>query len=224
MKIIQLMAYRIRASIGWWRSFCAARFAGGVPFRNTNATWGFLSQLLHWLVVFLIIVQWILARYASTQTLMAKILPLGLHKSFGITILALAALRLVWRLLNPTPSAPDDQRAWERVLARISHVALYALIIALPISGWLMSSARNFAVSWFGIFQLPALAGPDQQLFKQMDDLHRFLFTALLVIASLHVLGAFKHHYVDRNDMLRRMLPTWRAGSKASNSSVRKME
>jgi cytochrome b561 len=183
-----------------------------------------MSQLLHWLVVFLIVVQWGLAKYASTQTLTGKIGPLGLHKSIGITILGVAALRLIWRLLNPTPSAPGNQRAWERGLARISHVVLYALIFALPISGWLMSSARNFAVSWFGVFQIPPPISPDAKLFRQMDDLHQLLFTTLLFAVSLHVIGAFKHHFIDRDAVLRRMLPRWRSGTRVTRSAVEHTE
>jgi cytochrome b561 len=213
MRNFQLLARPIRAVVAAARSSYATRFSADIRLRNTTAAWGAMSLLLHWLVVFLIVVQWGLAKYAATQTLAGKIGPLGLHKSIGITILALAALRLIWRLLNPTPSAPDDQRAWERGLARISHVILYALIFALPISGWLMSSARNFAISWFGVMQVPPLVLPDPRLFKQMDHLHHFLFTTLLVVVSLHVLGAIKHHYIDRDDVLRRMLPRWLSGT-----------
>jgi cytochrome b561 len=224
MRYFQPHVRRICALVAVACSSCAARFTARISWRNTRATWGAISQLLHWLVVFLVAVQWSLAKYAATQTLTGKIGTLGLHKSIGITILALAASRLIWRLLNPTPSSPDGQKVWERGLARLSHVALYALIFALPISGWVMSSARNFAVSWFGIFQIPSLVSPDPKLFKQMEDLHQLLFTALLVAALLHVIGAFKHHYIDRDDVLRRMLPTWRSGARITTPAIKHTE
>jgi cytochrome b561 len=218
MRSLRAFATRIQAALIALSSSCAARFTTTVPFRNTSLAWGTMSQLLHWLVVFLIVVQWALAKYAATQTLAGKIGPLGLHKSIGITIFALALLRLIWRLSNTVPAESEELKAWERILARISHILLYAFIIALPITGWLMSSARNFPVSWFGEFQLPALVSPDHRLFEQMDNLHQAFFTALLAVALLHVLGALKHHFVDRNDILLRMLPVWRAGARAARA------
>jgi len=176
-------------------------------FRNTSASWGALSKILHWLVVFLIIIQWAFAKYAAAQPLSGKLAPLSLHKSFGITILALTIIRLTWRLLSRGPSTLASLRPWERPLARISHVLLYGLITVLPLTGWLMSSARNFPVSWFGVFQLPDLAPPSHLLFEEMKHLHEVLFTGLIAVALLHCLGALKHHFLDRNEVLIRMLP-----------------
>jgi cytochrome b561 len=175
--------------------------------RNTTRAWGAVSKSLHWLIVLLIINQWAIAQYAEGLSLAAKGPVLNLHKSFGMTILALAIIRLVWRLSNPVPSLEGLTRSWERVLATISHVLLYGLLFAMPISGWLMSSARNFPVSWFGRFQFPDLVAPSQALYRQMNDLHETLFAALVVVAMLHVAGALKHHVIDRNEVLRRMLP-----------------
>jgi cytochrome b561 len=86
-------------------------------------------------------------------------------------------------------------------------VLLYALIFALPLTGWMMSSARNFPVSWFKLFQLPDLVAPSQATFELMVDLHHLLFKVLVGVALLHVAGALKHHVIDRNDVLKRMLP-----------------
>src|ERR1043165_4078288 len=123
-------------------------------FRNTTRSWGFLSKTLHWLIVLLIINQWIIAERAlSLPKGPALIQALWWHKSFGITILGLAVIRLAWRLLTPVPDLTPETRAWERVLARISRVLLYSLIFAMPLSGWTMSSARSFPVSWFGWLQ-----------------------------------------------------------------------
>ena len=178
-----------------------------MPFRNTTRSWGSLSKAFHWLIVLLIINQWWIASRADELKGLAKLEALAWHKSFGMTILMLAVLRLLWRLVNPTPDLTVETRRWERVLARISHVLLYALIFAMPLTGWMMSSAKNYPVSWFKMFQFPDLVAPAEQTFHQMLDLHHLLFKVLVGVALLHVAGALKHHFIDRNDVLKRMLP-----------------
>ena len=176
--------------------------------RNSTRSWGSVSKALHWIIVLLIINQWLIAERAdSLPNGLAKLQALAWHKSFGITILMLAVVRLVWRLLNPTPELASETKPWERSLARLSHVLLYALIFAMPLTGWMMSSARNFPVSWFHLFQLPDLVAPDKHIFEMMRNLHGLLFLALVGVALLHVAGALKHHFVDKNDVLKRMLP-----------------
>jgi cytochrome b561 len=179
-----------------------------MSFRNSTRAWGSLSKALHWIIVLLIINQWVIGMRADSLPLgLAKLQALAWHKSFGITILMLAVVRLTWRWMNPVPDLSGETRRWERVLARISHVLLYGLIFALPLSGWLMSSAKNFPVSWFSLFQLPDLVAPDEQLFRQLLSLHHILFAVLVLVALLHIAGALKHHFIDRNDVLKRMLP-----------------
>jgi cytochrome b561 len=179
-----------------------------MTFRNTTRTWGALSKALHWIIVLLILNQWVVAQRAEALPLGgAKLQAIALHKSLGMTILALAIVRLVWRWLNPVPSLDGLARGWERMLAHVSHFLLYALIFAAPITGWLMSSARNFPVSWFGLFQFPDLVAPDKGLYELLRDLHGLAFAALVVVALLHVAGALKHHFIDKNEVLRRMLP-----------------
>jgi cytochrome b561 len=178
-----------------------------MPFRNTTRSWGSLSKAFHWLIVLLIINQWWIAERADELKGLANLEALGTHKSFGMTILMLAVLRLLWRLMNPTPELTSETKPWERALARISHVSLYVLIFAMPLTGWMMSSAKNYPVSWFKMFQFPDLVAPAEQTFHQMLDLHHLLFKVLVGVALLHVAGALKHHFIDRNDVLKRMLP-----------------
>jgi len=157
--------------------------------------------------VLLIINQWVIAERADELKGLAKLEALAWHKSFGMTVLMLAVLRLVWRLMNPTPDLTPETKPWERALAKISHFLLYALIFAMPLTGWMMSSAKNYPVSWFRMFQFPDLVAPAEQTFHQMHDLHHLLFNVLVAVAVLHVAGALKHHFIDKNDVLKRMLP-----------------
>jgi cytochrome b561 len=178
-----------------------------MPFRNTTHAWGSLSKAFHWLIVLLIINQWVIAERADELKGLAKLEALAWHKSFGMTVLMLAVLRLAWRLMNPTPELEAETRPWERRLAKVSHVLLYALIFAMPLTGWMMSSAKNYPVSWFKTVPVPDLVAPAEQTFHQMHDLHHLLFNVLVGVALLHVAGALKHHFIDRNDVLKRMLP-----------------
>jgi len=178
-----------------------------MPFRNTKRSWGSLSKALHWLIVLLIINQWVIAERADDLTGFQKFTALNWHKWFGMTIFMLAIVRLVWRLANPVPDLSAETRPWERVLAKISHALLYTLIFAMPLTGWIMSSARAFGVSWFNLFRFPDLVGKNDQLYHLMHDTHHLLFKVLVATALLHAAGALKHHFIDRNDVLRRMLP-----------------
>jgi cytochrome b561 len=176
--------------------------------QNTTRRWGSVSQLLHWTIVVLIIVQVTLATMAGElPNGMRKLTLLGRHKSFGITILALVVLRLLWRWVNETPGLPETLKRYERFLARFVHGALYVLLFALPLSGWLMSSARGFPVSWFGFIQLPDLVPKNKPLYHALLTTHQALAWTLGVVVILHVAAALKHHFVLKDDTLRRMLP-----------------
>jgi len=175
--------------------------------RNTTRRWGAVAQLLHWLIVALIIAQVILASLADGAPPLRRLGLLAYHKSIGITILALAVLRLAWRWINPTPQLPNTLSPSQRVLARFTHVMLYVLLFAQPLSGWMMSSARGFPVSWFHRFQLPDLVPKSKPLYEAMLTTHAVLAVLLGVVVTLHVAGALMHHFVKRDDVLRRMLP-----------------
>jgi cytochrome b561 len=176
--------------------------------RNTTQRWGAVSQLLHWLIVALLIVQVTLAEMADELPVgMKKLTLLARHKSFGITILGLALLRLAWRLYNPTPLLPGTLKPYERALARLTHVGLYVLLFAMPLSGWMMSSARGFPVSWFGLFRLPDLVPKNRALYEALLTTHGTLAVVLAAVVALHVAGALKHHFIHKDDVLRRMLP-----------------
>lgn len=174
---------------------------------NDPQRYGAVAQTLHWAIVVLLIVQFTLALLADDLPRGAEKLALiTQHKSFGITILALAILRIVWRLLNQPPALPPMPR-WQRVAAQCSHWGMYALLLVMPLTGWMYSSSADRAVTWFGLFQLPDLVGPSKPLNDLMHELHETCATALLVLIGVHVAAALKHHFWDRNGLLWRMLP-----------------
>ncbi|HVY80971.1 MAG TPA: cytochrome b [Steroidobacteraceae bacterium] len=179
-----------------------------MPIRNTNARWGAVAQTFHWVIVALVITQFALANeYNHLPLGLAKLAVIAKHKSVGLTIFGLTVLRLAWRFVNPTPVLPDTLKPYERVLARVTHFGLYALILVMPITGWIMSSARSFPVSWFGLFQLPDLVSRNRALYDAMHTTHDVLAGTLVAFAALHVLAALKHHFYLKDDTLRRMLP-----------------
>jgi cytochrome b561 len=189
-----------------------------MPLRNTPETWGTVHKTLHWLialaVVGLLCVGWYMDEMPNSPD---KIKVYALHKSFGITVLALMLVRLAWRWGNPRPALPSTMKGWERRLAGVVHGGIYAALLAMPLSGWLFNSASNFPLKWFGLFSIPALAGPDRDLKLLAEDVHWALSWVIVTLVALHVAGALKHHFVDRDDVLKRMLPGRRAAAIAAN-------
>lgn len=180
-----------------------------MPIRNTLNRWGSVAQLLHWAIVVLIVTQFVLAYISESLPLgMAKLAMLARHKSWGITILGLAVIRLVWRLSHrESPPLPNALKPWERVAAHVTHYGLYILLFAMPLTGWAMSSARKYPVSWFNLVQLPDFVAPNRPLYDTLHTVHMYLSWALIAIAVLHIGAALKHHFVLKDDVLKRMLP-----------------
>jgi cytochrome b561 len=180
-----------------------------MPARNTAVRYGFVAQGLHWVIAGLLIIQVTLGKIADELPLgLDKLALMARHKSVGITILALAVIRLAWRLFDRPPPPPPMPR-WQHIASRLTHGAFYVLLFALPISGWLMSSASNYPVSWFGLAQLPDFVAPDEGLEHLLEEIHETLVKVLVVLAILHVVAALKHQFIDRDGLLIRMLP-WR--------------
>jgi cytochrome b561 len=176
--------------------------------KNSNERYGLVAQLLHWSIVILIITQVVLASQAEGATsLLEKAKILTTHKSTGMTIFILAILRLLWRLTNPMPAPVAGTKSWQERLASIMHWTLYVLIFLTPLAGWTMSSARNFSVSYFGLFTWPNLVAPDQALYETLKKTHFVLAATMISLAWLHAFAALKHHFFDKDNALRRMLP-----------------
>src|SRR5580765_8750491 len=126
--------------------------------KNTANEWGSVSKTLHWLIVILIIVMgWLGLTMVDLPNSPHKISTYALHKSIGITILALVVLRLAWRLYAGAPTEIPGTPRWQHTLATLMHGALYALLLVTPITGWIVNSASGFPLQWFGMINLPAL-------------------------------------------------------------------
>jgi cytochrome b561 len=184
------------------------RYSRAMQLKNSLTRYGAIAQLFHWTIVVLIVTQFVLAKRADDLPRgVAKLAVLAQHKSVGITILTLATLRLGWRLFNPVPPLPVNTPRWQTWAAHSSHFLLYALLLIIPVLGWFMSSARNFPVSWFGWVTLPDFIEPSTAAFNFFHAAHTSLARVLAIIALLHIGAALKHHFIDRDNVLRRMLP-----------------
>lgn len=176
--------------------------------RNTSARYGAVSRWLHWVIVVLVAFQVVLGfTGADLPVGIERLITLARHKSLGMTILALMLARLAWRLANPVPNMPVLMPALERRLAMAAHWLFYGLLIALPVVGWIASSASNLTVSWFGWFTFPDLVDTNAGLAKQAKAVHAALAWGLLALIALHAGAALRHHFLLRDDVLLRMLP-----------------
>jgi cytochrome b561 len=175
-----------------------------IPLRRYSG----VAQALHWAVAALVVTQFVLAYAASGLPLgMERLILMARHKSVGMTILMLVGLRLAWRAWNPPPPLPASVRPMERRLARYSHGAFYVLLFAMPVSGWLMSSAKNYSVSWFNLLTWPDLIGKNDTAFAWLRGLHDTMSFVLLALAIVHVVAAFRHQFWLKDDVLLGMLP-----------------
>ncbi len=173
---------------------------------NASARYSGAARFFHWLIVALIIGQWWLSEQAALADSDAEALMLfGLHKSFGMTVLALAIARLAFRVLQGAPPRPVVS-AWQSRAAHFVHALFYALLFLLPLSGWLGSSASAYSVSWFNLFVFTDLVQPDEGLKSLFFSIHYWAWRLLLLLVVLHVLAALKHHFLEKNNVLRSML------------------
>ncbi|HWR78137.1 MAG TPA: cytochrome b [Thiobacillus sp.] len=162
--------------------------------------------VLHWLVALLIFVGFPLGLYMVDLPLSPDKLKLySYHKWIGVTVFFLVAVRLNWRLTHTPPPLPDSVVAWQRRASAVVHGLLYLLMIAIPVSGWLMSSAKGFQTVWFGVLPLPDLIEKNRELGDLLAGVHKALNFTLLGLVILHVGAALQHHFIERQPFLQRM-------------------
>jgi cytochrome b561 len=167
-----------------------------------------LAKSLHWLMALMIFGLLALGFYMSDLPLSPDKLQLySWHKWAGVTVFVLVWIRLAWRITHRPPALPQGMSPLMQMGAHAGHLLLYVLMIAIPLSGWLMSSAKGFQTVWFGVLPIPDLIGKDKELGKTLAELHEALNIGLLLLIIGHALAAFFHHFVHKDDTLRRMLP-----------------
>ncbi len=179
-----------------------------MTWKNTDERWGPVSQLLHWLIVLMILgmgtVGLVMTEMRNSPD---KIQLYLLHKSFGLAVLALVSLRLLWRLYAGTPRPVPGTPHWQDRAASLMHGALYLLVFAMPLSGWVLNSAAGFPLRWFGLFNLPPIAARSESLHELAEEVHEWLFWVLIALVLAHAAAAIYHHVFQRDATLARMLP-----------------
>ncbi len=175
-------------------------------YKNTDESFGIIARLFHWLI-FLVVVGMLIAGsfLDSLPDGTFKALILGLHKSTGVVLLLLVLLRLCWRLINPKPR-DLGANLFENKLGHLMHVFLYILLILQPIIGIVMSQISGYPVKVYGLFTLSAFFGQNPGLGKVLVETHSVIATLLAISIVIHVAAALKHHYIDRNRTLLRMV------------------
>jgi cytochrome b561 len=170
------------------------------------------SIFLHWIVAVLIFSAFPLGVYMHGMPLTPdKLRYFSYHKWMGVTVFALALIRIIWRLTHTPPEMDAGLSRWERIAARCVHDILYVFIVAIPLSGWLMSSATGLQTVWFGVLPIPDLIDRDRELGDFLLFVHQTLNWALLALVLGHAIAALNHHFFDRDETLVRMIPLLRS-------------
>lgn len=176
--------------------------------KNTSNQYGLVSILLHWLIALLMIILIVIGLYMVTLPIgLTKLKLFGWHKELGVLVLGLAIIRLIWRFINVVPLLPSYLPAWQKLAARFVHIVFYFFMFLLPLTGWILSSAAGLPVSFFGLFLLPDLVYPNENVRLLFIEIHKWLAYALIAVLTLHIAAALKHHFIHKDDILRRMFP-----------------
>jgi len=181
------------------------------PIKNIEDRYGAVAILFHWSMALLVIGLAALGLYMVTLPDVGfntnKVTLVLYHKEFGLLVLVLLATRLAWRVTQILPRLVGHLPDWQKIAARFVHLAFYALLFALPMTGCLMSSAAGIPVSFFGLFILPDFVHRDYDLFRRYVAIHQWLGYVLILFIFVHAGAALRHHFVLKDDTLRRMLP-----------------
>lgn len=183
--------------------------------RNTRSAYGYIAIYLHWTMAALIIGMLGLGLYMVTLPIFepATYTLFQLHKSIGFVILALVALRLLWKITGITPDLPENTPRWERVAAHLGHISLYALMLLMPLTGWLLVSTSPLGLPsvFFNLFEVPHLPvpgflGQKAEVSEFFTSVHGWAAYAFIAVILVHFGAALKHYFIYKNKVLQRML------------------
>ncbi|MSO98086.1 MAG: cytochrome b [Rhodospirillaceae bacterium] len=186
-----------------------------MSYTNTESEWGTVAKTLHWLIGILIVIQlvmgWLFTLRAFEGPFQVQLV-LNVHIPLGVTVLGLAALRLLWRFGNDHPQLPKSMSWWEMFLASGSHTYLYMAMIVMPLSGWIATNAFGSPVTWFAGIALPTLAAVEAKetgrpLTSMAAQIHFWIAAGLSAVVIAHVVGALRHHFSLKDIVLARMAP-----------------
>lgn len=179
-------------------------------FRNSDSTYGIISKLSHWLIAILILVQFYLVYWKSwvlpDKSPLANFYINGLHKPIGVVVLLLAIFAVTWKVNNPKPGYPATMPNWEKQSALFVQSVLYLTLFAMPISGFIMSTAAGFPPNFFGLYQFPQLLAKNEAMAHFFFEVHEITSYLIIALVIIHVAAALKHHFMDKDDVLKRML------------------
>lgn len=185
-----------------------------VKMKTPSKQYTLIAIGLHWWIALLIFIAFPLGIYMHDLPFSPTKLKLfSWHKWIGVTVFMFVVVRIYWRLRHSPPALPESMANWQKLVSHFTHGLLYLLMVAVPLSGWLMSSAKDFQTVWFGVLPIPDLLGKDKELGNLLVIVHETFNFSLLTLVAVHVLAALKHHYIDKDMILRRMLSN-RAGEK----------
>jgi cytochrome b561 len=171
-----------------------------------QARYSTFAIILHWVMAILILFTWSIAVVADDMPLSpTRIAAYSWHKWLGETVFFLVLIRMVWRATHPAPVLSTPMPKWQEQAMKWTHIALYFLMLAIPLVGWLLSSAKGYTVNYFDLFELPDLVPKDKALGRVLKETHEFLANALMALVGLHILAALKHQFIDKDGLLSRM-------------------
>ena len=180
--------------------------------KNTTQSYGLLARIFHWITAAVVLGLFCLGWWMVDLTYYSswyKTAP-DIHRSIGILLALLIIIRLVWRFQNLTPYPLSTHKAWEVKMAHFAHRALYLMLFAMFITGYLISTAKGKPIAVFNWFSLPAIVSGDDLGIKNLEDkvgeIHEILAYILISLAGMHALAALKHHFIDKDSTLRRMI------------------
>jgi len=176
--------------------------------KNSPEKYGTISKILHWGIALLVLALIALGWYMTSLDYYHpwRHRTLSLHKSVGVLVFILFMIKILWLIKNPTPKISDKLKKWERIAAWIVHKFLFAIICILPITGYIMSTSSGSSISFFGMFEIAPLFTAGENARDISENIHEIIAYSTLAVAILHIAAALKHHFIDKDDTLKKML------------------